>query len=130
MSISVDTFNSYKLDSYAEEEIKPTYKIKNIQECFYSFGQIKFKYKFSIISSIEYEDDGFIKMTIMTFNEANFTSYEDGTIFYCLPRIKRAVMDTKFVFRFKADSSFDFLPQRGADYPQPDREGGVCRAGL
>lgn len=96
-----------KLDSYAEEEIKPTYKIKNIQECFYSFGQIKFKYKFSIISSIEYEDDGFIKMTIMTFNENNFTSYEDGTIFYCLPRIKRAVMDTKFVFRFKADSSFD-----------------------
>lgn len=96
-----------KLDTYAEEEIKPTYKIKNIQECFYSFGQIKFRYKFSIISSIEQEDDGFIKMTIMTFNENNFTSYEDGTIFYCLPRIKRAVMDTKFVFRFKADSSFD-----------------------
>ena len=46
-------------------------------------------------------------MTIMTFNENNFTSYEDGTIFYCLPRIKRAVMDTKFVLRFKADSSFD-----------------------
>ena len=36
----------------------------------------------------------------------------------------------RLTFFIRSNSSSDFLPQRGADYPKPDREGGVCRAGL